>query len=414
MLSCELLILIVLIIAILKGMVRASATSPSKIVKTHVASILRKVDGAETIRVSKAGNDSDGDGSRDDPYLTINHAISMASELARIFIGGGNYDEQVDVNVDGVTLIGHGNVIIDTTTNGGTSLTLSGDNITVIGCKVDYGGGTATTNLVNITGETCILVNVRLYNGGAQTITYGININNLDYGQTQVVNTYIRGSTAFTIAVRVAGDKTLIEDCKISGALTAIDVESDGNRFINNFYFGVTTGIHFWAAATYNVSFLDTFQCTTDVFNEGAGNIVLPPGSQHKLGIKVTKTQTFVNSPGGTITLFTVTGRVVVKIIATCTQDVESAAAGVLEVGVASDVDAIIPTTLSTDLETGEIWHDATPDSDIEPLSTSREYIIVNGANIITTLSAQIDSGVIVFECFYIPLSDDGNVIATP
>ena len=125
-----------------------------------------------------------------------------------------------------------------------------------------------------------------------------------------------------------------------------------------------------------------------------------------------TKTLTFSNDGAGTITLFTVTGDVIVKIIATCGILVASAAAGNVEVGIPGTTDGIIATTVATDIDAGEIWHDATPDSGLEALSTMREYIIANGTDIGITLSAQVDTGVITFHCIWTGLNG-GTVVVT-
>lgn len=125
-----------------------------------------------------------------------------------------------------------------------------------------------------------------------------------------------------------------------------------------------------------------------------------------------TKTLTFSNNGAGTLTLFTVTGDVIVKIIATCGTLVTSGAAANVEVGVPGTTDGIIATTVATAIDADEIWHDATPDSGLEALSTMREYIIVNGANIGITLSAQVDTGAITFHCIWTGLNGGTVVVA--
>ena len=82
------------------------------------------------------------------------------------------------------------------------------------------------------------------------------------------------------------------------------------------------------------------------------------------------------------------------------------------ELGIASDTDKFIAATDVTLIAAEEVWHDATPDSDIELSSVGVECIIANDADIILTLSAQVDSGVIAFYCFWTPLSSDGAVEA--
>lgn len=128
-------------------------------------------------------------------------------------------------------------------------------------------------------------------------------------------------------------------------------------------------------------------------------------------GELATKELTFSNDTG-TVTLFTVTGDVIVRLLPICKTNVASAAAGNIELGVSADVDAMIASTVATEIDANEIWIDASPDASIEAESTSRDYVISNGDDIILTLSAQIDSGAITFYCFWIPLSDGASVVA--
>ncbi len=137
----------------------------------------------------------------------------------------------------------------------------------------------------------------------------------------------------------------------------------------------------------------------------------LDPQRQSAFGWRLaTDAETFSNTTG-TQTLFTVTGDVIVKVIAVCTTNCASAGACNVEVGIAGSTGTIIATTDVTLLADREIWHDATPDSEIEALSVMSETIISDSNNIILTLSAQIDSGAISFYCMWTPLSYDGNVI---
>lgn len=122
------------------------------------------------------------------------------------------------------------------------------------------------------------------------------------------------------------------------------------------------------------------------------------------------KTITFANSTG-TVSVFTVTGDVIVRIVPICKTNVASAAAGNIELGVSADTDAMIAATTGTDIDANKIWNDASPTASIEAESTSRDYIISNGDDVILTLSAQIDSGVIAFYCHWAALSADGAVV---
>ena len=94
-----------------------------------------------------------------------------------------------------------------------------------------------------------------------------------------------------------------------------------------------------------------------------------------KLGDWVIKELTFSNDTG-TVNVFTVTGDVVVRIIPICKTNVASAAAANIEMGISGTTDAMIASTVATDIDADDIWIDASPDSDIEPFSSIREYII--------------------------------------
>lgn len=130
------------------------------------------------------------------------------------------------------------------------------------------------------------------------------------------------------------------------------------------------------------------------------------------LGNPVVHTRTFSNDGAGALTLFTVTGDIIIRMIPVCDTNVVSAAAADIELGVIGDTDAMLASTLATDLDAREIWIDAAPDSEIEPLDAMREYIVTDGNNVILTLDAQVDSGVIVFYAWWIPMSTNANLVA--
>lgn len=136
----------------------------------------------------------------------------------------------------------------------------------------------------------------------------------------------------------------------------------------------------------------------------------------------VAKTLTFAGATpnavgdfGGTgdpANVFTVTGDVIVNIIAVCTTDLASAGGGSVELGIGGGAE-IIPATLATAIDAREIWWDISPDAEIEPLSTIRDFIVTDGNDIqLDVTTADIESGVIVFYCFWTPLSSDGAVSA--
>ena len=115
---------------------------------------------------------------------------------------------------------------------------------------------------------------------------------------------------------------------------------------------------------------------------------------------------------GDPFTIFTVTGNVMVKVLAECTTDLVGASA-TLEVGVTSDTAEIIAQTTAADIVATELWHDASPDSSCETSSVIAEKIIVGGADIIGTVgTANITAGVIDFFCYWLTLEDNASVVA--
>ena len=118
---------------------------------------------------------------------------------------------------------------------------------------------------------------------------------------------------------------------------------------------------------------------------------------------------------GDPASIFTVTGTVRASIVAVCTTNLTFDANATIELGIAGSTASIITTTDLTveGLAAQEIWHDATPDSEIEASSVIRDYIITDGNDIILSCGvANTTAGVIRFDCFWTPISADGNVTA--
>lgn len=130
-----------------------------------------------------------------------------------------------------------------------------------------------------------------------------------------------------------------------------------------------------------------------------------------KFGPLQLSTITFLNDTG-TVPVLVVTGDVQIEIIPICKTNVASVAGANIELGVSADVNAIISSTLSTDIAVNDIWFDASPDSSIEAASGIRDYIVSNGDDVIMTLSDQVDSGVIAFYFGWRPLSAGATVVA--
>ena len=121
---------------------------------------------------------------------------------------------------------------------------------------------------------------------------------------------------------------------------------------------------------------------------------------------------TFVTGTTGAVTehaLLTVTGTVSLSIFAVC--DVSLAGgSSTIEVGTATTTAGLIAQTTSTDIDAGEIWHDAAPNASVELTSVLTDNIV--SENIIYTVgTAAISAGALTFLIRWAPISSDGNVV---
>ena len=117
------------------------------------------------------------------------------------------------------------------------------------------------------------------------------------------------------------------------------------------------------------------------------------------------------SSSTGTVSVFTVTGDVLIRLIPVITTDVVPDSAANIRLGIVGNTDAMIVDSAAAGLDARGIWIDQTPDNEIESDERIRGYIVTDGNDVVMTLSAQINSGVIRFYCFWTPLSSDGNVV---
>lgn len=116
------------------------------------------------------------------------------------------------------------------------------------------------------------------------------------------------------------------------------------------------------------------------------------------------------NGSGNPATLFTVTGTVLLRILAKCT-DTLTGTSATIEIGTALLTTGMIPLTTATNIAVNEIWHDATPDASIEATTVLAQKIV--SQNIIQTVrTANITAGSIKYTALWYPLSADGNVVA--
>ena len=395
-------------------------------------------------------------------FKTIQHAINTAESWAKIYVKNGTYAENVVIpaSKDGIILIGerkettiiHPSVgiavdVLSTTStvenfflNGGTGLSpysirITGDFNLVEECYIDSDVGAGVAFLQG-TSHSIVdgLITVTGGSGGIGILTsHYCEIKNCDLEATATV------ALSFVATMPGPGcSNCIVHDNIFHDSNKGIDVGANNTHLsiYHNSFIGNATQV---ADAGANNKWWENYydDHTTDTNNDGlcdtpytftTGTDYAPVSkrngwNQISLGFNsgggtfgdgsVTKAITFTNLVAAA-DLFTVTGDVIVRIIAVVKTNCASAGACNAEVGIAADTDAILPATDVTLLAAQEIWHNATPDSEIEALVTFREYIITDGNDIIITPSAQIDSGAISFYCFFTSLSSGATVVAAP
>lgn len=140
---------------------------------------------------------------------------------------------------------------------------------------------------------------------------------------------------------------------------------------------------------------------------------MMPRMSEDMYGSRVATK--LVDATGATpITLFTVTGDVIVRLIAIVKEAWTTSDAITAEIGVAGNTAAIVAQVAdATQLAINEIYHDNAPDATIEAEDTIRSFIVSAGQDIILTTTGTVTNGELMCYLFWRPLSTDGQVVST-
>lgn len=136
-----------------------------------------------------------------------------------------------------------------------------------------------------------------------------------------------------------------------------------------------------------------------------------------------TKTLTFTGAAnlgeaGTNATVFTVTGEVlIVALVPFCTTLLtEAAPTATVSLGTPGGGTLLIGTTNSVDIDADEFWVDTTPDANGVPLpsASSPPYglkdIVLTSDVVVVCATQNTTGGVIRFDCWWLPLSSNGNV----
>lgn len=141
--------------------------------------------------------------------------------------------------------------------------------------------------------------------------------------------------------------------------------------------------------------------------------ITNPPSPQNQ---HVRNTITMVVGTTGTVaahTVFTVTGSVIVRALTVyATSSITSGGAATLKLGTTEVTNIFIDTTTATDITTtNNVWVSTTPSASGLGLPAAMMDIFLVGTAIKYTVgTAALTGGVLVFDCFYDAVSDNGSI----
>lgn len=128
------------------------------------------------------------------------------------------------------------------------------------------------------------------------------------------------------------------------------------------------------------------------------------------------KTITLTGASGlgavGTVPVFTITGRVMVTATSIfCTTDLtEAGATAAITFGVAASTGLFVasPTGGATDIDAGKFWLSTAPGAGISTTLTNK---FISENPILTVATQNVTGGVLVFDMFYVPLTDGAKLV---
>jgi hypothetical protein len=116
----------------------------------------------------------------------------------------------------------------------------------------------------------------------------------------------------------------------------------------------------------------------------------------------------------GALSMFTVTGTVLVQIFGVCQTSLNSGGVATVELGIAGNTAALIAQTVVTTVDQYQTWQDAATEANPGAVDlTGRSFVITNGADVILTIAtADLTAGIVDFYCLWTPLSAGATVVA--
>lgn len=117
-----------------------------------------------------------------------------------------------------------------------------------------------------------------------------------------------------------------------------------------------------------------------------------------------------IDGANNPVTLFKVTGTVAMRLFARCNEDLVGPSATV-ELGTATNTNALIDVTTAEDLKEGLIWHDDAPANSIEQASVLQDFILAEDLQL-SVDEADVTAGELEFTAIWKPLSEGASVEA--
>ena len=302
---------ILLILVILSIITTINCVSAIDDINTNITSS----DAFETY-ISPDGNDDSGDGSLENPYKSLRHAIDFTSNDSTIYLNEGSYvgEDNRNISLDkSVTLIGKSkeNTIIDCELSGRLFTMNSNSKLTLINLTLTNGNLTDNGGLIYNEGgqiiiKNCILRNSQGYlNGGAIYNNFGsltiedtcfINNTAVQYGGVifTIGQTSIRNSN-FTQNIMTSQEsvgcciasngKLNLDGCIFSNnfvVYSAAALLNLGNATINNCRFEyLTTNYTAGAISNHNYAVINNSYFGYNDVKYYAAALLAPPSGQH-------------------------------------------------------------------------------------------------------------------------------------
>lgn len=132
----------------------------------------------------------------------------------------------------------------------------------------------------------------------------------------------------------------------------------------------------------------------------------------------IADTSATLTTGGSPVTLFTVTGDVMVRVwgVVGGTAVTSTGSNGTLQIGTTEDPNAIIGATTmdGSQFDATDVWVDTTPTEDCEAMTSSSGWFIIGGgADIVCTVSTNSsDGGVLTMYCEWRPISSGATVVS--